>query len=66
MAKYDVLVQRNHYALIVVEANDKNDAIDRARTQLDSSDESIWTVESGSPFGYNYLIVSPSMNVAAE
>jgi hypothetical protein len=62
MYKWDVLAQRNHYALITVEVeqDDRIEAIKAAQTRL-SSDQTEWTTEDGGGFGYGFLAVGPSM-----
>ena len=57
MAKFEMCVQRNHYATITVEADNESDAYHLAMAKLTSGETFEWEEENGSPFGFQSIYV---------
>jgi hypothetical protein len=57
MAKFQMVVQRNHYATINVEADNESQAYDVAMDKLTSGETFEWEQDDGHPFGYKFIFV---------
>ena len=57
MTKFEMVVQRNHYATVTVEADDESQAYDLAMAKLTSGETFEWDEENGPPFGFRSVFI---------